>query len=103
MRLEQMLWLSDNVLAQGGPRNDADLARRRAPFLQCEVAEFAARLPVELHLSKGGQADVLWPLFALGCLVRDDDGSAMSSMRAWSSVPTSLPRPAGSSCLRTGW
>ena len=56
MRLDQMRWLPDDVLAKADRATMLTSLEMRTPFLDHEVAEFAARLPVELHLRNGGKA-----------------------------------------------
>jgi asparagine synthetase B (glutamine-hydrolysing) len=50
------VWLPDRVLAKADRATMLTLLEMRMPFLHREVAEFAARLPVELHLGNGGKA-----------------------------------------------
>jgi asparagine synthase (glutamine-hydrolysing) len=56
MRLDQMHWLPDDVLAKADRATMLASLEMRTPFLHREVAEFAASLPVELHLRDGGKA-----------------------------------------------
>jgi asparagine synthase (glutamine-hydrolysing) len=56
MRLDQMRWLPDDVLAKADRATMLTSLEMRTPFLHREVAEFAARLPVDLHLRNGGKA-----------------------------------------------
>jgi asparagine synthase (glutamine-hydrolysing) len=55
MRLDQMRWLPDDVLAKADRATMLASLEMRTPFLHREVAEFAASLPVELHLRGGGK------------------------------------------------
>jgi asparagine synthase (glutamine-hydrolysing) len=56
MRIDQMRSLSDNVLAKADRATMLTLLEMCTPVLHCEVARFAARPPVELHLGNGGKA-----------------------------------------------
>jgi asparagine synthase (glutamine-hydrolysing) len=56
MRLDQMHWLPDDVLAKADRATMLASLEMRTPFLHREIAEFASRLPVELHLRSGGKA-----------------------------------------------
>ena len=71
MRLDQMRWLPDDVLAKADRATMLTSLEMRTPFLHREVAEFAARLPVDLHLRNGGKsllrrllADMIGPEYA---------------------------------------
>jgi asparagine synthase (glutamine-hydrolysing) len=108
MRLDQMRWLPDDVLAKADRATMLTSLEMRTPFLHREVAEFAARLPVELHLRDGGKS-------LLRRLLRDLIGPeyAQRAKRAFR-VPVSewLRGPlapafdeqlAGGSLFRDGW
>jgi asparagine synthase (glutamine-hydrolysing) len=55
MRLDQMRWLPDDVLAKADRATMLASLEMRTPFLHREVAEFAASLPVGMHLRDGGK------------------------------------------------
>jgi asparagine synthase (glutamine-hydrolysing) len=56
MRLDQMHWLPDDVLAKADRATMLTSLEMRTPFLHREVAEFAAAVPVQTHLRDGGKA-----------------------------------------------
>jgi asparagine synthase (glutamine-hydrolysing) len=56
MRLDQLRWLPDDVLAKADRATMLASLEMRTPFLHREVAEFAAAVPVETHLADGGKA-----------------------------------------------
>jgi asparagine synthase (glutamine-hydrolysing) len=56
MRLDHVRWLPDNLLAKTDRATMLTSLEMRTPFLHRGVAEFAASLLVELHLSNGGTA-----------------------------------------------
>lgn len=56
MRLDQMSWLPDDVLAKADRATMLTSLEMRTPFLHREVAEFAASVPVDVHLGNGGKA-----------------------------------------------
>lgn len=55
MRLDQEFWLCDDVLAKADRAGMLASVELRTPFLHREVAEFAASVPVEVHLSGRGK------------------------------------------------
>lgn len=56
MRLDQMQWLPDDVLAKADRATMLTSLEMRTPFLNRELAEFAASVPVDVHLRNGGKA-----------------------------------------------
>jgi asparagine synthase (glutamine-hydrolysing) len=56
MRLDQSLWLPDDVLAKADRASMLASLEVRTPFLQLELASFAAMVPTSLHLADGGKA-----------------------------------------------
>jgi asparagine synthase (glutamine-hydrolysing) len=56
MRLDQMHWLPDNVLAKADRATMLASLEMRTPFLHRELAEFAATVPASVHLHNGGKA-----------------------------------------------
>jgi asparagine synthase (glutamine-hydrolysing) len=56
MRLDQTHWLPDDVLAKADRATMLASLEMRTPFLHRELAEFAATLPVRMHLRSGGKA-----------------------------------------------
>ena len=56
MRLDQGLWLPDDVLAKADRASMLVSLEVRTPYLQRELAEFAAGLPASTHLAGNGKA-----------------------------------------------
>jgi asparagine synthase (glutamine-hydrolysing) len=56
MRLDQGLWLVDDVLAKADRAGMIASLELRTPFLERTLVEFAAGVPVATHLRRGGKA-----------------------------------------------
>ncbi len=56
MRLDQQHWLPDDVLAKADRASMLASLELRTPFLSRELAEFAAAIPVDVHLRAGGKS-----------------------------------------------
>jgi asparagine synthase (glutamine-hydrolysing) len=56
MRLDQQHWLPDDVLAKADRASMLASLELRTPYLSRELAEFAAAIPVDVHLQQGGKA-----------------------------------------------
>jgi asparagine synthase (glutamine-hydrolysing) len=56
MRLDQEHWLPDDVLAKADRASMLASLELRTPYLSRELAEFAAAIPVGVHLQDGGKA-----------------------------------------------
>jgi asparagine synthase (glutamine-hydrolysing) len=80
------LWLPDDILAKVDRASMAVALEARSPFLDYEVAEFAARLPASMHLSGGVRKRVLRhairPLVPQDILTRPKEGFSMP-MKHW--------------------
>jgi asparagine synthase (glutamine-hydrolysing) len=55
MRLDQLHWLPDDVLAKADRASMRASLELRTPFLSREVAEFAATVPAAVHVRGGGK------------------------------------------------
>ncbi|TMD94912.1 MAG: asparagine synthase (glutamine-hydrolyzing) [Chloroflexi bacterium] len=80
------LWLPDDILAKVDRASMAVALEARSPFLDYEVAEFAARLPASMHLDGGVRKRVLRhairPLVPAEILTRPKEGFSMP-MKHW--------------------
>lgn len=80
------LWLPDDILAKVDRASMAVSLEARSPFLDYEVAEFAARLPASMHLDGGVRKRVLRhairPLVPAEILTRPKEGFSMP-MKHW--------------------
>jgi asparagine synthase (glutamine-hydrolysing) len=56
MRLDQMHWLPDDVLAKADRATMGASLEMRAPYLGRALAEFAASVPASIHLRGGGKS-----------------------------------------------
>jgi len=56
MRLDQLLWLPDDVLAKADRASMLASLEVRTPYLNREIAEFAAGVSTGTHLAHGGKA-----------------------------------------------
>jgi asparagine synthetase B (glutamine-hydrolysing) len=56
MRLDQEHWLPDDVLAKADRASMLASLELRTPFLSRDLAEFAAAIPVGVHMQDGGKA-----------------------------------------------
>jgi asparagine synthase (glutamine-hydrolysing) len=108
MRLDQMRWLPDDVLSKADRATMLTSLEMRTPFLHREVAEFAARLPVELHLREGGKsllrrllADMIGPEYA-----KRAKRAFRVPVTEWLRGPLAAPfaeQLSGSALYRDGW
>jgi asparagine synthase (glutamine-hydrolysing) len=55
MRLDQMQWLPDDVLVKADRATMQASLEFRTPFLNRELAEFAASIPASVHVREGGK------------------------------------------------
>ena len=80
------LWLPDDILAKVDRASMAVALEARSPFLDYEVAEFAARLPASMHLDGGVRKRVLRhairPMVPAEILTRPKEGFSMP-MKHW--------------------
>jgi asparagine synthase (glutamine-hydrolysing) len=80
------LWLPDDILAKVDRASMAVGLEARSPFLDYEVAEFAARMPASMHLDGGLRKRVLRhairPLVPAEILTRPKEGFSMP-MKHW--------------------
>lgn len=56
MRLDQLHWLPDDVLAKADRAGMLVSLEVRSPYLSQELAEFAAGIPMSVHVSRGGKS-----------------------------------------------
>jgi asparagine synthase (glutamine-hydrolysing) len=108
MRLDQMHWLPDDVLSKADRATMLTSLEMRTPFLHREVAEFAARLPVGLHLRDGGKsllrrllADMIGPEYA-----KRAKRAFRVPVTEWLRGPLAPPfaqQLSGSALYRDGW
>jgi asparagine synthase (glutamine-hydrolysing) len=55
MRMDAMTWLPDDVLMKADRASMLASLEARSPFLSRDLAEFAASVPSDVHLSGGGK------------------------------------------------